>query len=60
MGWVRENLSREKLVRGIIVVVKGEITNKLEMAIKGLQTSKDLVRVKEVPIMVGEMKDTRL
>ncbi len=57
MGWVRENLSKTKLVKGIIVVAKGEITNKLEMAIKGLQTSEQLIKVKEVPISIDEIRD---
>lgn len=57
MGWVRENLSKAKVVRGIIVVAKGEITNKLEMAIKGLQTSKELIKLKEVPITIGDIRD---
>jgi len=57
MGWVRENLSKAKVVRGIIVVAKGEITNKLEMAIKGLQTSQELIKLKEVPITIGDIRD---
>lgn len=57
MGWVRENLSKTKLVRGIIIVAKGEITNKLKMAIKGLQTSENLIKLKEIPIVIGEVSD---
>jgi len=57
MGWVREHISKTKLVRGIIVVAKGEITNKLAMAIKGLQTSKHLIKLKEVPIRIQEIRD---
>jgi len=57
MGWIRQNLSKAKVVRGIIVVVKGEITNKLEMAIEGLQASKDLIRLKEVPITIQDIRD---
>jgi adenine deaminase len=46
------------LVRGIIVVFKGEITNKLKMAIKGLQTSKDLTKLKEVPtVIISDVRD---
>lgn len=57
MGWVRENISKTKLVRGIIVVAKGEITNKLVMAIKGLQTLQNLIKVKEIPINIGDIRD---
>ena len=57
MGWVRENLSTAKLVRGIIVVAKGEITNKLEMAIKGLQISRHLIKLKKVPITIDDIRD---
>lgn len=57
MGWVREHISKTTLVRGIIVVAKGEITNKLDMAIKGLQTSKHLIKLKEVPIRIQEIRD---
>jgi len=57
MGWVREHISNTKLVRGIIVVAKGEITNKLDMAIKGLQTSKHLIKLKEVPINIEDIRD---
>jgi RecB family endonuclease NucS len=57
MGWVRENLSKGKVVRGIIVVPKGEVTNKLEMAIKGLQHTQQLIKLKEIPITVGNVRD---
>lgn len=57
MGWVRENLSTARLVRGIIVVAKGEITNKLEMAIKGLQISRRLIKLKEIPITIDDIRD---
>lgn len=57
MGWVRENLSKAKVVRGIIVVAKGEITNKLKMAIKGLQAPQELIKLKEVPITIGDIRD---
>jgi hypothetical protein len=60
MGWIRENISKGKLVKGIIVVAEGEITPKLQMAIKGLQVCKDLIIVKELPITVGEMRDAKL
>jgi len=57
MGWVRENISKTKLVRGIIVVAEGEITNKLEMAIRGLQTTQNLIKLKEIPINIGNIRD---
>lgn len=57
MGWIRENLSKTKVVRGIIVVAKGEITNKLEMALKGLQTCKHLIKLKEVPIKIEDIRN---
>jgi RecB family endonuclease NucS len=57
MGWVRENLSKAKVVRGIIIVAKGEITNKLKMAIKGLQAPQELIKLKEVPITIGDIRD---
>jgi adenine deaminase len=57
MGWVRQNLSKFKVVKGIIVVAKGEVTNRLEMAIKGLQDTQQLVKVKEIPITVGNVRD---
>lgn len=57
MGWIRQNLSKTKIVTGIIVVAKGEITNKLEMALKGLQTCKHLIKLKEVPIKIQEIRD---
>jgi len=57
MGWVRGNLSKAKVVRGIIVVAKGEISNKLEMAIRGLQATRDLIKLKEVPINIDDIKD---
>ena len=57
MGWISQNLSKGKLVTGIIVVAKGEITNKLEMAIKGLQTCRDLIKLKEVPITIDNIRD---
>lgn len=57
MGWVRENLSKTKLVRGIIVVAKGEISNKLAMAVRGMQASSDIIKLKEIPIEIGELKE---
>ncbi|MBN1393319.1 MAG: DUF91 domain-containing protein [Sedimentisphaerales bacterium] len=60
MGWVKENLSKTKFVRGVIVVGKGEITNKLEMAIKGLQTSQHLIKLKEVRIDIDNIRDVNL
>ena len=57
MGWIRENLSKAKVVKGIIVVAKGEITNKLEMAIKGLQTAKNLIKLKEIKINIEDIRD---
>jgi len=57
MGWIRENLSKTKLVKGIIVVEKGELTNSLEMAVKGLQTCRDLIKLKEVPITIDNIRD---
>jgi len=59
MGWIRQNLSKSKVVKGIIVVAKGEITNRLDMAIKGLQTSKDLIKLKEVPITIEDIRDVK-
>lgn len=60
MGWVRQNLSKTKLVRGIIVVMKGEMTLKLEMAIKGLQTSKDLIKLVIIPITVDNAQEVKI
>lgn len=57
MGWVRQNVSETKVVKGIIVVAKGEITNKLEMAIKGLQTAQHLIKLKQVPINIDDIRD---
>lgn len=57
MGWVRENLSKSREVRGIIVVAKGEITKKLDMAIKGLQTAGKLITLKQVRIDIGDIED---
>ena len=57
MGWVRQNLSKPKTVKGIIVIAKGEITAKLEMAIKGLQDCQQLIRLKEVSIQIGNIID---
>ena len=57
MAWVREHISKTNLVRGIIVVVKGEITNKLEMAIKGLQVAKNLIKLKEISINIEDIRD---
>jgi len=60
MGWIRQNLSKAKVVKGIIVIAKGEVTTKLEMAIKGLQDTQQLIRLKEVPITVGSVRDVSL
>jgi RecB family endonuclease NucS len=57
MGWVREHISKVKNVRGIILVAKGEISTKLEMAIKGLQPAQSLIKLKEIPITIDEIRD---
>jgi hypothetical protein len=57
MGWIREHISKTRIVRGIIVVAKGEISNKLEMAIKGLQTAQHLIKLKEIPITIDDIRD---
>jgi hypothetical protein len=57
MGWIREHISQTKIVRGIILVAKGEISNKLEMAIKGLQTTHPLIKLKEIPITIEDIRN---
>lgn len=52
MGWVKNNLSKSKSVRGIIVVTDEEITEKLKMALSGLQEARHLISIKKVPIQV--------
>jgi len=59
MGWIREHISKMKIVRGIILVAKGDISNKLDMAIKGLQTAQPLIKLKEIPITIDEIRDHR-
>ena len=52
----KENLSKTRPVRGIIVIAKGEVSNKLTMAVRGMQTSSDLIKLKEIPIEIGDLK----
>jgi hypothetical protein len=59
MGWIREHISKTKVVRGIILIAKGEISNKLEMAVKGLQTAQPLIKLKEIPITIDDIRDYR-
>lgn len=50
MGWVRAHLSPEKDVRGVIVLGFENATEKLKMAVGGLQQRKPLVDIKELRI----------
>jgi|GEM_PF-2518766 len=50
MGWVREHLSPDKDVRGVIVLGFESATEKLRMAVRGMQARKPLVDIKELSI----------
>jgi len=49
MGWVRENLSPNQVVRGIIVIGSDKITRNLKYAMIGQhQITDQLIRVKNI------------
>ncbi len=50
MGWVRDNLSPNKQVRGMIIVAFEGITEKLKKAIRGIQRDDDLIKLKQIDI----------
>jgi len=53
MGWVHEHLSPDKEVRGVIVIGFEGATEKLNMAVKGLQQKRPLIMVKELNIDIS-------
>ena len=50
MGWVRDNMSPNQKVRGIIVVAFEGITEKLEKAIRGIQRDDELIKLKHIDV----------
>ncbi|MDI9356292.1 MAG: endonuclease NucS [Chitinophagaceae bacterium] len=50
MGWVRDNLSPNQQVRGMIIVAFEGITEKLKKAIRGIQRDDDLIKLKQIDI----------
>lgn len=51
MGWVRDNLSKPRDVRGIIV--GREVTEKLKYAKKGMQPAEHLIKLIEFDVDVS-------
>lgn len=45
MGWVRDNMTPEKIVRGIIVIAHETVDLKIKKAVRGIQRNDELIKI---------------
>ncbi len=59
MGWVRDNLSVDKTVRGLIVVAFEGVTEKLRKAVRGVQREDNLIKIIPVNVENGKVQQVQ-